>query len=139
MPNRPVDYEQEKGLNDTVLFSLQRGPENAIGGSRRNIRVTVGGFGLSPLPGCCGVVVCHGVWLSTDLRGTKVSEEFRKQKIATIKSFGYITVLATGVATRPESHRNLEKTGYKLVHHFYNPRTSNLVEIGVLDLGVPET
>jgi hypothetical protein len=89
---------------------------------------------LSPLPGCCGVVVSHNAYLASDYRGYGLGDYFHKERLSLMKDLGYSCGLCTVTSDNEVQKNLLLKNGWKLIHVFKNKRTGNLVEIWSKDI-----
>ena len=118
-------YTQEfpdKGLSEEAKFIIHFNDEY------------LGEFRLSPVQGCCGMVVVSGMWLDKKYRGGIYSDEIRSLKEKLCKALGYSVMLATTQMKNTPAVRNMEKSGYKFVHSFVNKRTKNLLSVGIKDI-----
>lgn len=91
-------------------------------------------WSLAGFPGCCGICV------STE---AAVHHPFAKKGLGTLlnalridwaRTLGYGTLLCTDIAKNLPQRKVLAINGWKDVHSFINPRTSNEVIISVFDL-----
>lgn len=115
--------EYQKGIPSQFRFSIM-----IRDGTR------IGSFFLSPMPGCCGIVVIHNMYLQRDYRGKKYSDLIRQGKEDLCRALGYGAVIATTIASEKHAVMNMEKSKYVMGHDFKNPRTGNNILIGVKHL-----
>lgn len=115
--------EDSKGLRKTTNFSLWRVTNNS--------EFNIGRFSLSPMPGCCGIVVSHDTELTENNRHSGLSEPFRKLKHKLAKDLGYTVMIATTQTKNIPAFANMLKSGYKILDVFRNKRTSNDIGIGI--------
>lgn len=94
----------------------------------------VAGFSLSPLPGCCGVVISHGAGVDPRYQGKGVGTLMNAMRVDIARLYGYGTMLCTDLVTNTPQRRILARNGWKDVHTFTNPRTDNELAISVIDL-----
>lgn len=123
--------EHEKGLESygTGAFHLCRrsySQNREVGNDTQ-----IGSFSLSPMPGCCGIVVVHGMYLNSLNRGGYLSDSVRKLKVELCKALGYTVMMATTRMDEIPAVGNFFKSKYKFVDTFTNKRTNHLVGIGV--------
>lgn len=121
----------KKGLEDygTARFELVRKSLNADGTVGTNI--SLGHFYLSPMPGCCGIVIVHGMYLHADARNSFLSNSIRELKTELCKALGYTVMMATTRMDEIPAVGNFFKSKYKFVDTFMNKRTDHLVGIGM--------
>lgn len=115
--------EYQKGISTQFCFAIM---------IERNTRI--GSFFLSPMPGCCGIVVIHNMFLYNPYRGKKYSDLIRQGKEDLCRALGYGAVIATTIASQRHAVMNMEKSKYVMGHEFNNPRTGNNILIGVKHL-----
>ena len=131
---RPTDItlesiiKMEKGLDHTGtcqfgIFIKQYKEEEKIGH-----------FMLTQLPGCCGVVVIHNMYLNKDFRGGVLSNTIRNGKHKLCHILGYTCAIATTKMSDIPAVKNMFKSRYSIVDTFTNRRTNNLIGIGVKKL-----
>lgn len=127
-PDVDVDemIKHEKGLFKDVMFTLVRRSANS--------EIEIGRFYLSPMPGCCGIVVVHGMWLNEKTRGQALSDPIRKLKTDLCKALGYSQMIATTRMDQIPAVGNFFKSKYNIVKTFTNRRTDNLLAIGLKDI-----
>ena len=127
-----IDYQgSEKGLFETIRIG--RETEILSANAEHIYPLTWVQYALSPLPGCCGVVVSHDSYLHTNYRGVGLGDFFHKERLQLMKDLGYSCSLATVQANNEAEKKILWNNGWKKVHEFTNSRTSNLIEIWVRD------
>lgn len=91
----------------------------------------IGHFFLSPMPGCCGIVVSHGAFLTPENRHSGLRHAFRTIKPAIAKLLGYPMMIATTVTHDIPAMGSFLRSKYNIVETFENSRTGNTVAIGV--------
>lgn len=99
-----------------------------------NKDIEVGGFKFTAMPGCCGIVVSHGTYLTPQTRGTGLSNPFRQLKMELAKKLGYTMMIATTRMSDVPAVGNMMKSKYKIVDTFRNKRTLNDIGIGIKKL-----
>lgn len=86
-------------------------------------------YSLSPLPGCCGVVVSHNAYVSCNVEGYGLGDYFHKERLGLMKDLGYSCSLCTVTGQNEKQKHILTKNGWNKVDEFVNSRTKNTVEI----------
>jgi len=114
--------DPEKGLFSTAHFQFKVG------------KLLLGSFRMSPMPGCCGVVISHETHLAPAYRNTGYSDRFREIKEALAKHLGYSVMIATTQMHNLSAVGNMYKSKYNMVDTFNNKRTNNLIGIGIKKL-----
>jgi hypothetical protein len=89
---------------------------------------------VSPLPGCCGVIVSHNASVHRDMTGKGLGKYFHAERLEFMRDLGYSCGLATTVSYNETEIRILEANGWQAVHKFTNRRTRRQVTIWVKDL-----
>ena len=112
----------EKGLFSEAYFVFKVG------------NLVLGSFRMSPMPGCCGVVISHDTHLNPQHRNSGYSDRFRELKEALAKHLGYSVVIATTQMHNLPAVGNMYKSKYNMVDTFKNSRTNNLIGIGIKHL-----
>lgn len=115
------EYQQEKGFETTTEFKLYH---------IRSEKILIGGFCFTTLPGCCGVVVSSGTWLTEHTKHSGLSNPFRELKEEIAKKCGYSMMIATTDMSKIPSVGNMIKSKYNIFKVFTNKRTNNLLGIG---------
>lgn len=118
--------KNEKGLFKEERFTLFRRSANS--------EIEIGQFYLSPMPGCCGIVVVHGMYLNQKTRSRGLSDPVRKLKTDLCKALGYSQMIATTRMDVIPAVGNFFKSKYNIVKTFTNRRTNNLLAIGLKDI-----
>lgn len=111
---------QEKGLFKETLFRVVW-KEN----EQKQKKELIGTFVLSPMPGCCGIVVSNHLFVEKEYRGTNISKEFMKLKESTAQMLGYPAVIATTQTRNIAEIKSAKKRGYKIIKTWKNTRTGN--------------
>lgn len=117
-----VDLD-DKGLNKSTRFRVFRVTDHS--------EIEIGQTYMSPMPGCCGIVVSHNTSLNSGSRHTGMSDAFRSLKEKMAKELGYGVMIATTQMSNIPAVGNFFKSKYKFVDTFTNPRTHNLIGIGI--------
>lgn len=120
------EYAQDKGLDGPLFVRVNRVSDS----STHNI----GSFQLSPMPGCCGIVVSHNAFLSETTRNSGLSQPFRDIKERVAKHFGYSFMIATNDLSNVAGTISMIRSKYRFVESFINSRTGHLVGVGVKKL-----
>lgn len=115
--------ELAKGLEKQANFQVYRVTATS--------EYKIGSTSLSPMPGCCGIVVSHFTYLTPDNRGKGLSNHFRNLKENLVKALGYGLMIATTDMANFPAVGNMFKSKYTMVESFVNPRTSHLIGVGV--------
>lgn len=118
-----ADILLEKGFTSTELFRVYL---TTIAGD-----ILIGEFQLSPMPGCCAVVISHNSLVKEQYRGTIASQQFREVKTEIAKKAGYTVMIATSKVNDIPASKNMQKSGYRIVSEFTNKRTNNQLHLGV--------
>ena len=98
----------------------------------KTIRIAI--FNLSQLKGGCGVVISTGAWVNDKYRGKGIGTILNKFRQDISLYLDYTVMLCTDVDTNKHQKNILSKAGFNHVHTFKNKRTSNIVNISVLNL-----
>ena len=122
--NLEEDFELDKGLDRDTPFRL------TIGTGTQEI----GGFRLAPMPGCCGIVVVHNMFLAPQWRGSAYRQEIRDLKTTLCRRLGYTLMIATTRMDQVASVGNMIRSGYKIIETFTNSRTNHLIGVGTKKL-----
>lgn len=121
-------YSGGKGLFETV--EVRRRTDMTYGmGNVHTYSPVWSQYALSPLPGCCGVVVSHDSSLKEEFRGKGLGDFFHKERLDLIQDLGYSCALATVQVDNDAEKHILEKNGWLRLHIFKNSRTGNWIEI----------
>ncbi len=118
--------ENAKGLAREARFSIFMMSSHS--------EFLIGKTSLSPMPGCCGIVVSHYTELTPNNRGTSLSDPFRDLKSNLAKALGYTVMVATTDMSNFPAVGNMFKSKYKMVSSFINKRTNHLIGIGIKTL-----
>lgn len=110
-----------KGIDHCVRFKVERVTDHS--------RYEIGMFCLSPMPGCCGVVVSHHSNLNEKSRHSGLSQPFRDAKAEVAKLLGYTVMLGTTDMANIPALGSFFKI-YHIFHTFINKRTTHHVAIG---------
>lgn len=113
---------EQKQLYSAVGFGVY------AGGSR------ISSFSLTPLPGCCGVVVSHNASVHSDYQRKGIGNLCHEFRVSMCKHLNYTLMLCTDVVTNQPQQKILDKHGWQHIFQFNNKRTGNTVAISVLDL-----
>ena len=121
------DYKS-KGLEPRIDYLFE---------VKTNAGTVIGNWYFSGLPGCCGVVVSHGLYLKEEYRGMKLSGPMQELREAVARKLGYSAMLATVVTNNFAEVISSAKHGWKLGPTFKNKeRTGNEIafQIKLLNL-----
>lgn len=118
-----IDLESDKGLATSIMFTLWRLTNHS--------KIEIGYFYFSPMPGNCGMVVCHNMSLTEMSRHTGLSQTVRDLKEKIARQLGYSVMIATTDTGNVPAAGNMLKSKYKVVHTFTNKRTNNHIWVGV--------
>lgn len=91
-------------------------------------------FELYPMINCCGICVSTQAWVSDQFRGKGLGTLLNSFRIDVARHNGYGVLLCTDVVTNEPQRKVLKANGWKDIHQFVNPRTSNRVAISVINL-----
>ena len=86
-----------------------------------------GGFSMSMLEGCCGVVVSHRAWVTTSQRGKGVGALLNQIRCDIAKDQGYGKIMCTTIMDNERQIKILNKNGWELSDTFVNPKTGNTI------------
>lgn len=118
--------DAEKGLDKGIYVEVHRVSESS--------RIVIGHFRLTPMPGCCGIVVSHGAFLNPNSRHSGLSQPFRDIKEKVAKHYGYSLMIATNDLSNIAGTVSMVRSNYKFVHSFTNSRTKNRIGVGIKDI-----
>ena len=91
-------------------------------------------FSLSPLPGCCGVLVSYYSEVRADQRKLGLGTILLKTRMDAARRGGYGHLIATVLASNKVEEHLLQDNGWVCTGEFRNPKTSNLVHIWQVNL-----
>lgn len=91
-------------------------------------------FNLSPLPGCCGVVVSHSSIIYPDSRIYNYGKAFHALKEQVARHFGYSLMIATTLVKNLPEVIGAAKAGWRHEKIFNNKRTRNDLTLMVKEL-----
>lgn len=117
------EWFTEKGFTEEALFEVFRVTPDS--------EILIGHTFFSPFPGCCGIVVSHGTYLTEKSRHSGLSDPFRKLKENIARECGYTCMVATTQMSNIPAVGNFFKSRYKFVQTFTNKRTGNLLGVGM--------
>jgi GNAT superfamily N-acetyltransferase len=107
--------QYEKGLDNQAFFEAFFDVKD---GAR------LGYWYMSPMPGCCGVVVSHGLVMEASFRGNGYSKAFMALRFEVAKKLGYSAMVATALTSNFPEIISSAKAGWKLGPVFRNKRTT---------------
>lgn len=119
----------EKGLSNTLTITRKTEVVSQWATRNHPYTVTWSQYSLSPLPGCCGVVVSHGSMINISQRNKGLGDYFHKERLSLVEELGYSCAICTVISGNKAEERILEKNGWKKIHSFVNSRTSNLIDM----------
>lgn len=120
--------EHEKGLYKEQQFTVEWERSDKT-------REKLGTFVLSPLPGCCGVVVSTASYLEEKQRGLSyISTSFHEIKEKVARHYGYSLMLSTVQLRNLPEIIGASKAKWRFIHHFRNKRTDNDLTLGIKEL-----
>lgn len=91
-------------------------------------------FCLSDMPGCCGVVVSTGSYISYDYRGKGLGKLLNQMRKEICKAEGYGLLVCTDIAYNIPQQKVLKRNGWKRASSFINPRTDNHIYLHTYNL-----
>lgn len=97
-------------------------------------RRIVASFQLHPMINCCGICVSTQAMVQADFRNRGIGTLLNSFRIDVARHNGYGLLLCTDVMGNEHQRKVLRANGWKDVHEFVNPRTSNRVAISVINL-----
>lgn len=115
--------ELAKGLEKQANFQIYRVTATS--------EYLIGSTSMSPMPGCCGIVVSHFTKLTLENQGKGLSNPYRSLKENLAKALGYGLMIATTDMANFPAVGNMFKSKYNMIESFINPRTGHLVGVGV--------
>ena len=118
------------GCQDTTLI-LKKHPTSiyfSLGAA------SIAGFQLTPLPGCCGILVSHDTFVMPSHQGQGIGTAMMKAKICIAQDLGFSRLLATVRSDNGTELHLLRKAGWVRTDEFVNKRTNHPIECWVLDL-----
>lgn len=89
---------------------------------------------LDMLPGCCGVCVSNGVGVRSRFQRKGLGTILSRLRARMAGVDGYGLLLCTDLLSNTAQRRILTKNGWRDIHTFVNPRTTNDIAISVLNL-----
>lgn len=115
------DFNAEKGLDEQTHFVITIGSPTTT---------RMGSFSLSPMPGNCGMVVLHGMYIDEGRRHSPYRQHIREMKTELCKKLGYSLMIATTRMDHPASVGNMLSSKYTITDVFMNKRTNHLIGVG---------
>lgn len=97
--------------------------------------VVVARWELVQMVHCCGICVSTSAQVDKNYSGKGLGTVLNQFRIHLARQLGYGCLMCTDIESNVAQRKILEKNGWKDVHSFVNPRTSNRVFISVIDLG----
>lgn len=85
----------------------------------------IGAWYFSNMPGCCGVVVSHGLNLNEEYRSTGVSGLFQKLREYVAQELGYSAMIATCLTSNFPELFSSKEAGWKMGPVFRNIHRTN--------------
>jgi L-amino acid N-acyltransferase YncA len=89
---------------------------------------------LDSIPGCSQLAVSHSVFVLPKYRGKGRGAANHALRLDRAKALHYDCLMATVNAENIKEKRNLRDNGWKHVHTFNSSKTTNTVEIWVINL-----
>jgi len=96
-----------------------------------DMNCTVAEGKIVEMPGCCGLVVSTGAWVSYDERNYGVGTIMSDLRSEIAKCMGYTAMICTDVDTNAPQQKVLGTLGWDRVSGFVNRRTDNPLSIHV--------
>lgn len=94
-------------------------------------------FKLTPLKGCRGVAISHGVAISEKYRGKGLGQFLNFWRRVQAMLNHYTVVVCTTVHDNAPQNHILNKNGWRQLGNFYNSRTENEVLVWAFNLNEP--
>lgn len=92
-------------------------------------------FTIVQLPGCCGVLISTGAYVSPEFRNLGIGTILNNlRKEIAKKVLGYSLLLCTNRMDNRAQQTILRKNGWEKIHTFKNSRTDNKIAIHVVQL-----
>lgn len=122
------EFVKDKGLEGTTKFHISQYYKHYK--TQEEQRTEIGYVYFSEMPGCCGVVVVHNMFLFTQYRGSQFSDPVRRVKEKLARELGYSLMIATTRMDQIPAVQNMFKSKYTIATTFCNKRTNNLIGLG---------
>jgi hypothetical protein len=116
------DVIHEKGLQVTTRFEAFFDYEEGK---------KIGHWYFAPMPGCCGVVVSHSLWLDQGFRGKGYSHPFQQLRELVARKLGYSCIISTILTNNFPEIISSANSGWRLYAPFRNKRTGNEVTFSI--------
>lgn len=84
-------------------------------------------YSLTPLPGNNDILVSHGAWVNTHLRGKGLGQQLHQERIEYAKNHGQTYMLATVDADNKAQVHIMQKNGWKELDSFVSECTCHRV------------
>jgi len=94
-----------------------------------NEESSIGGFELTQLPNCCGVVVSGGAWVLPSKQGLGYGKSFAQYRLELARAARYGMIQATVQLPNEKQCHILRSKGYERTTSFVNPKTGNTVAV----------
>lgn len=91
-------------------------------------------FSMSPMPGCCGVVIAHNSAVTPKFRRKGLGTLLLTAKMSVARRLGYGQMIATVLTNNIGEQALLSKLGFVRAGEFRNPKTGNLVRTFIVNL-----
>lgn len=96
---------------------------------------TVGVGYLTPMSGCCGLIISHNSAVSSQWQRKGIGTLINKFRLAVAKELGYSAVICTDTPDKHIANTGLlAKLGWKPLHSFTNRRTMNKVTVSIIEV-----
>jgi len=80
-------------------------------------------FSLSELPGNCGILVSHGLFINTTFQGRGLGQFLQDLKKKIAMAYGYTIMMCTTLENNSVENYLLKKNGWEISNKFLNKRT----------------
>jgi hypothetical protein len=94
-------------------------------------RMVVTSFVIEPMAGCNGIALFRAVDIRDNYRGKGYGIHFLNLREKVALDFGYGVAMCTIVDTNIPQAKIMQKSGWKNLYQFTNPRTTNPVSVYV--------
>lgn len=86
-------------------------------------------YQLTELPGCDQVVVSHGAFVPTHIRGKGIGDRAHKHRLSHIKELGFDYAVCTVDAANVAQIKILTKNGWHKLQEFVSSKTAHTVQL----------
>ena len=100
----------------------------------RSLDGPIATFSLQELPGCCGILISYWSEVVPEFRKKGIGAELVQIRMMAARAMKYGSMLATVDKKNSDEVSLLNNAHWNKVSEFRNPRTSNIIEVYIVNL-----